>query len=323
MVKAIVFDQPGDSSVLKETEIQLPQPKANEILIRHTAIEVNILDIIQRKGLEKISGNILGCSAAGIVEAKGDNVKGFEIGSKIAFATKENGGAYAEKSVVDANLCFSLPQEMPEKFAAATMAKGLIAHTLTHRAYIIKPDHLILVHAVDTALGQMLCQWIRSLGGIVIGSIGNNKNRELASKLGCGAIVNYNEPNWADTLMKITNGIGVHCVYDPFGKKTFMDSIKCIMPIGIMISYANLTGDIGPVDPKITLDKSIFLTFPNLFDYKKDKNELLLCVDELFLNLSAKTLKPVLSAEFALSDAAKAHDMIESGEVTGSVVLIP
>ena len=123
--------------------------------------------------------------------------------------------------------------------------------------------------------------------------------------------------------MSMTKGYGVHCVYDPFGKRTFEDSLKCITPIGIMVSYANLDGKIDTINPKTVNNKSIFLTFPNLFDYKKDKNELLLSFDELVINLSDKTIRPTLSAELPLSDAAKAHDMIESGEVTGSVVLIP
>lgn len=323
MVKAIVFDQPGDSSVLKQVDIQLPEPKGNEILIKHNAIEVNIIDILQRKGIEQIKGNILGCSAAGIVEAMGPDVKGFEIGSKVAFATKQNGGAYAEKSVVSADLCFALPQDMTERFASASLAKGFIAHMLTHRVYIVRPNHLVLIHAVDTALGGLMCQWAIALGGAVIGTIGNNKNKEHAEKLGCAAVVNHRDNDWAERVMSMTKGYGVHCVYDPFGKRTFEDSLKCITPIGIMVSYANLDGKIDTINPKTVNNKSIFLTFPNLFDYKKDKNELLLSFDELVINLSDKTIRPTLSAELPLSDAAKAHDMIESGEVTGSVVLIP
>lgn len=324
MTKAIVFGAPGPASVLTLSEVNVEKPTAQQVRIKQTAIEVNYLDIYHRKGIYPLTSNpkIPGVSAVGVIQEIGSEVIGYNVGDRVAYATSL-GGSYCNERCIDANFLFSIPKEIPDKVAAACLVKGLTAHYLATRTFIVHPGARVLIHAAAGGVGQMLSQWCNNLGAYVIGTVGSDAKRKIALDSGCHEVINYTTENWVERVKAATNGRDVNVVYDSVGKATIDGSLEVLGKIGLLVLYGSSSGAVKEIDLAKIAEKSLYFTQPSLFHYKEIRNELLLSAAELFGQLIAGTLKVRIQAELPLYDASKAHEMLESRNTMGSIILIP
>jgi len=320
-MQAIVINKTGDHSVLKIKEVEDPKVQKNEVLIRHTAIGVNFFDVAFRRGQYKLPEMpaILGSEACGVIEAIGAGVTEFKVGERVAYATGPL-GAYCEKRSINKNYVLSVPQNIGDTVVAGSLLKGLMAHTLLFRVFLVRRAKKILVHAAAGGVGQFLCQWSRSLGVEVIGTVGGEAKFARAQANGCSHIINYKNKNFIEELAKITEGGGVGAVYDGVGKDTMLKSIECLWPMGICISYGESSGPTEKVDPNLLVSNSLYFTRPTLALYKANRIELALGAAELFNLLGKGILKPQITT-YPFQNVAKAHEALESRTSTGSLVL--
>lgn len=325
MSLAIVFESIGDHTVLHPKEVHDRPPNKNEVQIKQTAIEVNYIDIYHRKGIYPLDTKIKvpGVSAVGTISAIGDEVKGFSIGQRVGYATSKNGGAYCQQRCIDASLVFNIPDDITDHIAASCLVKALTAHYLSHRVYIVRQGFAVLIHAAAGGVGQLLSQWCNSMGAFVVGTVGSDEKIKIAKENGCHHAINYNNPEWLSQVMHVTKGFGFHAVYDSVGKATFEKSLQSLVPMGIMVSYGGSSGAVESVDMSLIGEKSLFITRPTLFDYKKGRMELVLSAQEVFANIADGTLRPNIYAEMPLEQASEAHKLLESRAATGSIILIP
>lgn len=320
-MQAIVITKTGDSSVLKIKEVEDPKAQKNEVLIRHTAIGVNFFDVAFRRGQYKTPQMpaILGSEACGVIEAIGPGVTEFKVGERVAYATGPL-GAYCEKRAIHKSYVISVPQGISDTVAAGSILKGLMAHTLLFRVFLVRRAKKILVHSAAGGVGQFLCQWSRNLGVEVIGTVGGEQKFARAQANGCSHIINYKNKNFIEELAKITEGGGVGAVYDGVGKDTLVKSLECLWPMGICISYGEASGSTEKLDLNLLVTNSLLLTRPTLALYKANRIELALGAAELFNLLGKGILKPQITT-YAFNDVAKAHESLESRASTGSLVL--
>jgi NADPH2:quinone reductase len=324
MSKAIVFDQAGPANVLRYIDVPDKKPAPNEVFIRHTAIEVNFIDIYHRTGQYQLNTNpkIPGVSAVGVVEQYGSDVKDLNIGDRVGYATSLIGGAYSQTRCIPAHLTFRIPDDISDKVAASCLVKGLTAHFLANRAYLVGPNKNVLIHAAAGGVGQLLSQWCNHLGAKVIGTVGSDNKKEIALKNGCHEVVNYKTENWVQKVLDFTEGFGIHCVYDSVGKDVCEGNLQVLVEIGLYILYGQSSGAVQ-MDVTRLAPKSLFFTRPSLFSYKKNRTELVMSALELFTKIREKHIKPSIFMEFPLEKAAEAHMLLESRKALGSIILIP
>jgi len=321
-MQAIILSKTGDSSVLKVKEVENPRPpQRDEILIRHTAIGINFLDVSFRRGQYKAPEMpaILGFEACGVVEAVGAGVIEFKVGERVAYATGPM-GAYCEKRVINKNYVISVPQNIGDTLAAGSLLKGLMAHTLLFRAFLVKRAKKILVHSASGGVGQFLSQWARSLNVEVIGTVGSDAKIMRAQSNGCNHVINYKSKNFIEEVARVTEGGGVGVVYDGVGKTTLTHSLECLWPMGICISYGESSGPTEKLDLNLLVTNSLYITRPTLALYKANRIELALGAAEVFNLLGKGILKPLITT-YPFQDVAKAHAALESRESMGSLVL--
>ncbi len=320
-MQAIILNKVGEASNFKIREVEDPKPQKNEVLIRHTAIGVNFFDVCFRRGQYKLSQMpvTLGTEACGVVEALGSGVTEFRVGERVAYATGPI-GSYCEKRAINKNYVISVPQNIGDTVVAGSLMKGLMAHTLLFRVFLVKRAKRILVHAAAGGVGQFLCQWSRSLGVEVIGTVGSDAKFMRAQSNGCSHVINYKSKDFVEELANITNSGGVGAVYDGVGKDTINKSMDCLWPLGICISYGEASGAIEKIDPNRLVPNGLFFTRPTLAVYKTNRIELALGAAELFALLGKGILKPQITT-YSFQDVAKAHKALESRASTGSLVL--
>ena len=320
-MQAILLNKTGDSSVFKIKEVEDPKPQKNEILIRHTAIGINFLDVSFRRGQYKAEEMpaILGFEACGVVEALGAGVTEFKVGERVAYATGPM-GSYCEKRAIHKHYVISVPQDIGDTVVAGSLLKGLMAHTLLFRVFLARRAKKILVHAAAGGVGQFLCQWARSLNIEVIGTVGSDVKMMRAQTNGCNHVINYKSKNFIEEVARATEGGGVGAVYDGVGKDTMIKSLECLWPMGICISYGESSGSTEKLDPNLLVTNSLYFTRPTLALYKANRIELALGAAEVFNLLGKGILKPLITT-YPFQDVGKAHAALESRESTGSLVL--
>jgi NADPH2:quinone reductase len=323
MPNAIRLYQTGGPENLRWEEVQVPDPGAGEVRVRTTAVGLNFIDTYHRSGLYPIPlPATIGMEGAGVVEALGPGVKGFKKGDRVAYASPV--GAYAELLLRPADRLVKVPAGIDDKVAAAIMLKGMTAWYLARRTYAVKKGDTILVHAAAGGVGQILSQWAKHLGATVIGTVGSDEKVETARKAGCKHVIVTSRENLVERVKEITKGAGVPVVYDGVGKATFMASLDCLRPMGLMVSYGNASGPVDPLNIGILSQKgSLFLTRPTLFTYTARREDLLKAASELFALVKKKVVKISINQIYALRDAAQAHRDLESRKTTGSTVLLP
>ena len=325
MTKAIVIRKTGGPEVLSYEDVTLPPPGKGEVRVRHTAIGVNYLDIYYRTGLYPSPSLPFtpGSEGAGIVMALGEGVTGIRKGDRVAFVTSP--GSYAEERNVSASVIVKIPDSISDAVAAAIMLKGLTAQYLLRRTYRVKEGDIVLNHAAAGGVGLILGQWAKHLGATVIGTVGTDDKAKLAkTKGGCKYVINYRTENFVEQVGKLTKGEKCHVVYDGVGKDTFMGSLDCLRPLGMMVSFGNASGPVDPISPSILGPKgSLFLTRPSYFAYFAKREDLVKGARELFKVIADKTIKIQPPAKVALKDAADVHRALEGRKTTGATVLIP
>jgi len=323
-MKAIRFETPGGSDVLRYVDFDLPPPGPGQVRVRHTAIGVNFIDTYHRTGLYPLplpSG--LGSEAAGLVEAVGDGVTGFPIGQRVGYASGVI-GSYAEANNVPADKLVRLPDGISDELAAAILLKGMTAQYLLRRIHPVAAGETIVFHAAAGGVGQIAVQWARALGASVIGTTTSPEKVALARQNGCAHVLNTRDEGWEKQVRELTGGAGVPVVYDSIGKATFLAGLDCLRPRGILVTYGNASGPVDPFSPALLAQKgSLFVTRPVLAHYTSTPKELQDTADDLFAVIQSGAVKVAVNQRFALKDAAKAHDALTSKQTTGATVLIP
>lgn len=324
MTKAIRIHAHGGPEVLRWEDVPTPEPGPGEVLVHHTAVGLNYIDVYFRTGLYKVPilPATIGMEAAGVVRAVGADVTGVAPGDRVAYASAPI-GAYATDRVIAADRLVRVPDGIDDQTAAAVMLQGMTAHYLLRRTYPVQPGDRVLVHAAAGGVGLILCQWAKHLGATVIGVVSTEAKAELAREHGAAhAIVGH--ASLAADVRRITKGAMVPVVYDSVGKDTFAASLDCLAPLGTMVSYGNSSGPVPPVDVAALGAKgSLFLTRPSLNTYTAKRADLEWAASELFEVVEGGAVKVRINQTFPLSDAAAAHTALEARRTTGSTVLIP
>jgi len=323
--KAIRIHAYGDADALKYEDIRVAAPQAGEIRIQHTAIGLNFIDVYMRTGLYPLPGlpACIGLEGAGTVEAIGENVSGFQVGDRVAYASQPP-GSYSQMRTLDASRVVKIPPTISDKTAAAMMLQGLTSQYLVRQTYRVKAGDTVLMHAAAGGVGLIVCQWAKHLGAHVIGTVGTTEKAALAKAHGCDQTILYRDENFKDRVLELTGGQGVNVVYDSIGKDTFEDSLDCLKKRGTMVTFGNASGPVEPFQPALLGKKgSLFLTRPSLFDYIADPAEMTAMAGELFALVADGTLQIEVNQEYPLSAAAQAHADLEARKTTGSTVLLP
>ena len=324
MTKAIIIEKQGGPEVLTFSTSKIGMPGKGEVLIRHTAIGVNYIDIYQRNGEYKVDLPFIpGIEACGYVEEIGPEVSGISPGDRVAYGTAKMGGGYAERRIINQIYVVKVPDEIKDEDVAAILTKGMTAHYLLRRAFYIKEDNVILVHAAAGGVGQILTRWAKFLKAKVIATVGSDAKAEIAKKNGADYVINYTTENFASKVMEYTNGKGVNVVYDSVGQATVAGSIASLGYFGLFVSYGNASGKIENFDVSSLAEKSLFMTRPSLFNYKNNRMELILTANDVFDMYKLKVIVPQIHKKFSLKDASLAHAELESRSTTGSLILIP
>lgn len=323
MSKAVFFEEFGNVDVLKVGNVKDSDPSPNEVQIRQKAIGVNELDVLYRQGklLKDEGTKICGSEAVGVIEKIGADVKGFEVGQKVAYATTR-AGAYREIRNVNASFLVGVPDEVSFKDVAANLFKGMTGHFLACRTFITKSGTAVLVHNAGSLTGIWISMFARQNGSLVIGTVESEEQKSSASQF-CHKVFDISSRDWARQIREYTKNIGVNVVYNLFGDQMIEGSIECLMDIGLLVLNQNLDSKIKEIKLEDIRDKSLYVTYPNLNHYKKSKMELVLSANEIFQALIQGTIEKSTYQEFSLDKAAEAHSMIESKEAKGPIVLIP
>ncbi|HLX23523.1 MAG TPA: quinone oxidoreductase [Usitatibacter sp.] len=325
MTHAIRFHKTGGPEVLQWEEVNVPQPGPGETLVRHKAVGLNYIDTYHRTGLYPMplpSG--IGLEAAGVIEAVGPNVTEFKPGDRVAYA---NGpiGAYSELKIHPAERLVKLPDGITFEQGASMMLQGLTVQYLLRRLHVVpKAGDTVLFHAAAGGIGLIACQWAKALGINLIGTVSSEEKAKLARDNGAAHTIIYTKEDFQARVMEITGGKKVPIVYDSVGKDTFMKSLDCLQVRGLMVSFGNASGPVGPTDLGILSAKgSLYVTRPTLMSYTGKRDELVAASKELFDMVLAGKVKVGPRQSYALKDAQQAHRDLEGRKTTGSTVLVP
>ena len=324
MPKCVRFQKVGGPEVLQLEEVVVGDPGPGEARVLHKACGVNFLDIYQRSGLYKLplpSG--AGNEGSGVVEAVGAGVTHVKPGDRVAYAGGPI-GAYCEIRNMPADRLCILPEGLSFEQGAAMMLKGMTAQYLIRRTYKVQPGDTVLFHAAAGGVGLIACQWLKALGATVIGTAGSDMKCALARQHGADHCINYRTEKFSERVKEITKGAGVPVVYDSVGKDTFMGSIECLRPLGLMASFGSSSGLVPPVELGLLMQKgSLFLTRPSLNTYAAKRTDLEAISKDLFDIVLAGKVKIEIGQRYPLKNAAQAHRDLEARKTTGSSILIP
>jgi NADPH2:quinone reductase len=324
MPKAIRFHKPGGPEVLVYEDVAVGDPGPNEARVRHTAIGLNFIDTYHRSGLYPLplpSG--VGSEAAGVVEAVGPGVTWVKPGDRVGYAGGPP-GSYSQARIVPAARLVKVPEGISDQQVAAMMLKGLTTQYLVRRTFKVQPGQTVLFHAAAGGVGLIACQWLKALGATVIGTVGSDEKAKLAKAHGCDHAIVYTRENFVERLNEITGGKKVPVVYDSVGKDTFMGSLDCLQPLGMLVVFGNGSGPVPPFDLGLLAQKgSLYVTRPTLVTYTAKREDLEASASELFEMVKSGKVKIEINQTYALKDAAQAHRDLEGRKTTGSTVLLP
>ena len=324
MPHAIRIHQTGGPEVLCWEAVDLPAPAPGEATVRHHAVGLNYIDTYHRTGLYPLplpSG--IGLEGAGVVEAVGEGVTEVKVGDRVAYAGGPI-GAYAEVRNIPAHRLLILPDSIGFDTGAAMMLQGLTAAYLLRKTYRVQPGDAVLIHAAAGGVGLIACQWAKALGATVIGTATSDAKAELARRHGCDHTIIYTRESVSARVREITDGEGVPVVYDSIGKDTFMDSLACLRPLGMLALFGAASGPVPPFDLGLLAKMgSLFVTRPTLFTYTAKRADLVAIAGELFEAVTSGQVKIEVNQRYALKDAAKAQVDLEARKTTGSTILLP
>ena len=325
--RAVRIDAPGGSEELKIDTVTVGEPGPGEVRIRHHAIGLNFIDVYQRSGLYPLPMPLaLGMEGAGVIEAVGAGVTHLKVGDRAAYAASPP-GSYSDVRVMPAmNVCH-LPDGIDFETGAAMMLKGLTAQYLLKKCRPVEglqAGDFVLFHAAAGGVGLIACQWAKALGLRLIGTAGSDEKCALAKANGAEFTINYRSENFAERVKAITGGQGVKVVYDSVGKDTFEQSLDCLQPFGLMVSFGNASGPVAPFSPGILGPKgSLYVTRQTLFTHITSRERTQAMADDLFAVVQSGAVKIHIDQRFALTEVKAAHDSLEARRTTGCTVLLP
>lgn len=322
MNHAIRVHENGGPEKLVWEEVPLPHPKPGEALVRHKAIGLNYIDVYFRTGLYKAPSMpvTIGMEGAGIIEEIGEGVTDLKVGDRVAYAGAL--GAYSEARTVPAEKLVRMPDGISFETAAAMMLQGMTAQFLVRRTYPLKSGETILVHAAAGGVGMILVQWAKHIGATVIGVVSTPEKAALIKAAGADHALLTTE-NIPARVKEITAGAMLPVVYDSVGKDTFITSLDCLRPYGLMVSYGNASGPVTTDLGILAAKGSLYVTRPTLNTHTAKRADLLAAAEDLFGVVNSGAVKINVNQTFPLKDAAKAHIALESRQTTGSTVLLP
>ena len=321
---AIAAEAPGGPDRMRRVEIPVPEPGPRQVRVRHTAIGINYLDVYFRMGRYPWPVDadlILGSEAAGVVEACGAEVSGFEAGQRVAYTIPN--GAYATHRTVAARHLVRLPDGIADETAAAAMLKGLTVHYLVNRSFAIEKGHSVLFHAAAGGTGLIAGQWIASLGATAIGTAGGPEKCALAAQHGYAHSIDYRGEDFVARVKEITGGAGVEAVYDSVGADTWRGSLQCLKPFGTLVNFGQSSGPAEDFRLQDLASGSFTATRPMLYHFTELPGWLEKASAELFERILSGALRIPVNQTFPLAEAAAAHEALEARATTGATVLIP
>lgn len=315
----------GGPDVLKWESFDPGEPGPGEARIRQEAVGLNFIDVYHRTGQYPLPGlpATPGMEGAGVVEAVGEGVSDIAVSDRVAYAGSPP-GAYAEARCIPAHRLIRLPDRISTRQGAAMMLQGMTARYLLHGCYRVEAGDTILIHAAAGGVGSIVCQWAKSLGAVVIGTVGSPEKAEIAAGNGCDFPIFYDREDWADRVGAITGGRGVDVVYDSVGQATFMKSLDCLRPMGMMVSFGQSSGPVPPFDMgRLAAGGSLFLTRPSLMHYTEKREDLLAHAKDLFDVVQSGAVSIPVRQTYPLAEAGRAHGDLESRKTVGTTLLIP
>ena len=322
-MKALVVPRHGGAEVLTQVELPVPQPKANEIVVKISAIGINFIDIYYREGRYPATLPFVdGMEAAGIVHAIGSDVKGWRAGDPVGYTGIL--GAYAEYTAIPADRGVRIPKGISEQQAAAALLQGMTAHYLVHSTYPLKKGETALIHAAAGGVGLLLVQMAKRIGARVIGTVGTDEKAKLAHQAGADDVIVYTRQDFETETKRLTDGKGVHVIYDGVGKSTFDKDLNLLRPRGYLALFGAASGPVPAFDPILLSQKgSIFLTRPTLGHHIATREELEQRSREVFEAIASGKLKLRIEHIYKLGDAAQAQRDLEGRKTTGKLLLVP
>ncbi len=323
-MKSIKITNTGGPEVLKLEDITLEKPGADEVQIEHVSIGLNYIDTYHRSGLYPLQlPTGIGMEAAGIIKEVGSNVSNFSVGDKIAYAAAPLGAYSTHRNYTSKNIV-KVPDDIDLEKISSAMTKGMTTFYLLHKTYVPKKGESVLFHAAAGGVGQFFCQWAKSLGLKVIGTVGSDEKVEIAKKYGCDEVINYSKEDFAKKVLELTNDKGVSVVYDGVGKTTYDKSIQCLKLRGTMVSFGNASGPLDPIIVSQSLQpKGIYFVRPAMNQYFTNSEEIQEAADMLFKQISSGNVKIEIFKKYKLEDVVQAHKDLEGRKITGPAVIIP
>lgn len=323
MVRAVQFDRFGGPEVLQYREVAVGEPGAGQARVAHRAVGLNFIDVYHRTGLYPLTlPSGLGGEAAGVVVAVGDGVTHVRPGDRVAYTAPAPLGSYSDERVLDARWLVKLPDAIDDKTGAAMMLKGLTAWYLLKRSFVVKASDIIVLYAAAGGVGLIAAQWAKALGARVIGIVGSQAKRDLALAHGCEHVLIDGED--VPGRVRELSGGGVPVVYDSVGRTSFFQSLDCLRPHGLLVSFGNSSGKVEPFElQELTKRGSLYVTRPTLYDFIRESEELAAGSSELFELVEDGRVRIEINQTYALRDAAEAHRDLEARRTTGCTVLMP
>jgi NADPH2:quinone reductase len=324
IVKAIRITETGAPEVMKWVDVELGEPGPGEVLIRHHACGLNYIDVYFRSGYyaQPLPGGI-GMEGAGVIEKVGPDVTHVKVGDRVAYAGRPT-GAYAEARIMPADILVKLPDSISFEQGAAMMLQGLTVQYLLNDSYKVQKGDTVLFHAIAGGVGLIACQWLKAIGATVIGTVGSPEKAEIAKAYGCDHVILYREEDFVKRVKEITNGKGVPVAYDAVGKDTFMQTLDCVSPRGMAVSFGGASGSPPLLDLGILASKgSLKVTRPTVSTYVLNRSLLEPMAADLFDKVSSGKVKIEIKQRYALKDAVQAHRDLEGRKTTGSTILLP
>jgi len=325
MAKRIQFSTTGGPEVLEYVDFEPAEPGPQQVRVRNQAIGLNFIDTYYRSGLYPAPSmpSGMGNEGAGIVDAVGSEVTRFKVGDRVAYGTGPL-GSYSDLHTLPQDHLVHLPEAISFEQAAAVMLKGLTVQYLLRQTYDVKSGDIILFHAAAGGVGSLACQWAKSLGAKVIGTVSSAEKAAHAKALGAWETIDYSHEDVAKRVLELTDGKKCPVVYDGVGQDTWLTSLDCVAPRGLLVSFGNASGPVAGVNLGILAQKgSLYVTRPTLGSYANNAENLQAMADELFEMVASGTLKVDNIQQYALKDAAKAQIELSGRRTTGSTILVP
>jgi len=323
MVKAIRFYETGSPDVLKFEDVEVGDPGAGQVRVRHSYIALNFIDVYFRTGRYPLAlPNGLGSDAVGVIEAVGPGVLDLRVGDRVGYLMGPQ-GAYAQVRVMPADVLIPLPDGVSDRTAATLMMKGMTAQYLFRQVYPLQGGETILYHAAAGGVGLIACQWARALGVNMIGTVSTDEKAALAKANGCAHTIVTSRENIVERVKEITGGKGVPVVFDSVGKDTLEASLDCLQPRGSLVSNGTASGPVVINSQMLASKGSLWVTRPAMVHYIQPRSHMLEMASELFGHVLAGRIVSEPKQSFPLADAAEAHHALESRKTTGSTVLVP